>query len=53
MKIRITLEYDTDGQTLDQEQQDWIEGNVAFIDLWTLHQDSDAAEDIIIRFEAV
>lgn len=50
MKIRITLEYDTDGATLEEEKQDWIDGSVGFVDLWLSLGGDD---DIVIKFEAV
>lgn len=37
MRMRITIEYDTDGQEdMSKEQQDWFDGEVTFQDIWEL-----------------
>ena len=50
MKVRITIEYDTDDDhSLEQTQQDWISGEVGFQDVWEL-----AGEyGCVVKFEEV
>jgi hypothetical protein len=49
MKIRITIEYDTDGNSVEEEEQDWCNDAVTMQDLFTLQAQGDTG--ITIKFE--
>ena len=53
MKVRITIEYDTDtvGDTLEEVRQDWTEGAIGFMDLDYLAKSGD--QDVKVTFEEV
>lgn len=51
MRVRITIEYDTDDDsTLEQQQADWIAGDVGFLDVWELAKDGEAS-GYSVRFD--
>jgi hypothetical protein len=50
MRIRITLEYDNDGQTIEQERADWNDGSVGYQDIAYLAK---AGDDVTIKFETI
>ncbi len=55
MRIRITIEYDTD-ETLAYEEQAWREGNVALPDFLALIEpsgDMPGDDTITVRFETI
>jgi hypothetical protein len=56
MRIRLTIEYDTDGNPLNREVNDWADGNITYQDLYNLMNDDYQAgknTDIVIRFEDI
>lgn len=49
-RIRITIEYDTDGNSVDTEIEYWQRGEVDFLDIASLAKDD---PEIKITFEKV
>jgi hypothetical protein len=51
MKIRITIEYDTDGSSLEKEREDWLVGRVDALDILTAAEQGDTSASV--KFEEV